>query len=149
VLWTRLVADRKTLLPDGQMGDLLPHMRDERESLVMKPNRSYGGDGVLIGLATSQADWEAAIEGILKSDDRWVVQQLASLPVNDFPVVGDEGHVHLEPFHTVVGFAPTRHGMSILGRASQKQVVNVAQRGGVCVIAMGHPPGRLVGPEPS
>lgn len=147
VLWTRLLSERETLLPDGQTSDLLPHVRDERESLVIKPNRSYGGEGVLIGLATSQADWEATIDRIITSGERWVVQQLAALPVNEFPVVGDDGRVHLEPFHTVVGFAPTRHGLSIMGRASQKQVVNVAQRGGICVIAMGHPPGRLVGPE--
>ncbi len=147
VLWTRLLADRRTLLPDGQTGDLLPHVRDERESLVIKPNRSYGGEGVLIGIATTQADWESAIERILRGADRWVVQQVASLPVSEFPVIGDDGQMHMEPFHTVVGFAPTRHGMSIMGRASQKQVVNVAQRGGICVIALGHPPGRLVGPD--
>jgi uncharacterized circularly permuted ATP-grasp superfamily protein len=122
-------------------------VREERESLVIKPNRSYGGEGVLIGIATSQADWEAAMDRTLAGDDRWVVQQVASLPVNEFPVIGDGGQMRLEPFHTVVGFAPTRHGMSIMGRASQKQVVNIAQRGGVCVIAIGHTPERLVGPE--
>jgi hypothetical protein len=147
VLWTRLLADRRTLLADGQTGDLLPYVRDERETLVIKPNRSYGGEGVLIGIATPQSEWESAIERGLHDSDRWVVQQVASLPVNEFPVITDDGRMHMEPFHVVVGFAPTRHGLSILGRASQKQVVNVAQRGGVCVIATGHPPGRLVGPD--
>jgi hypothetical protein len=37
----------------------------------------------------------------------------------------------------VVGFAPTKYGTSVLGRASQKQVVNVAQRGGMCVVLVG------------
>jgi hypothetical protein len=147
VLWTRLLSDRNTLLPDGTTGDLLPHVRAERESLVIKPNRSYGGEGVLIGMATSQSEWEAALERIVSSGERWVAQQLAALPVSEFPVITDDGQTHVEPFHVVVGFAPTRHGMSIMGRASQKQVVNVAQRGGICVIATGHPPGRLVGPD--
>jgi hypothetical protein len=146
VLWTRLLHERRTGLPNGQTGDLLPYVREERESLVIKPNRAYGGEGVLIGLSATQAEWDAAMEQALADRERWVVQQVASLPVNEFPVVDDDGKTHLEPFHTVVGFAPTRHGLSILGRASQKQVVNVAQRGGVCVIATGHPPERLVGP---
>jgi hypothetical protein len=48
-----------------------------------------------------------------------------------------------------MGFAPTKYGVALVGRASQKQVVNVAQRGGLCVVAFGHAPGRLLGPAPS
>ena len=61
--------------------------------------------------------------------------------------MGSDGSVHIEPFYTVMGFAPTKYGLSILGRASQKQVVNVAQRGGMCGVLVGRPPGRLVGPS--
>jgi len=39
-----------------------------------------------------------------------------------------------------MGFVPSRYGVAILGRASQKQVVNVAQRGGLCAVLLGHPP---------
>jgi hypothetical protein len=147
VLWTRVISERKTLLPDGRQGDLLPYLRHERETLVLKPNRACGGEGVLIGIAATQAEWEAEIDRVHKLPDRWVAQQVAGLPVNEFPVTGPDGKIHLEPFHTVLGFAPTQYGLTIMGRASQKQVVNVAQRGGICVIALGHPPGRLVGPE--
>jgi len=42
------------------------------------------------------------------------------------------------PLYTVMGFAPTKYGLAILGRASQKQVVNVAQRGGLCGVMLGH-----------
>ena len=75
-----------------------------------------------------------------------MVQQLASIPVSLFPVVGPDGTVHVEPFYTVMGFAPSKYGLAILGRASQKQVVNVAQRGGMCAVMIGRPPARLVGP---
>jgi hypothetical protein len=77
-----------------------------------------------------------------------VVQQLASLPVCEFPVIGPDSAVHGEPFYTVMGFAATQSGLAILGRASQKQVVNVAQRGGMCVVILGRLPARLVGPTP-
>ncbi len=75
-----------------------------------------------------------------------MVQRLASLPVTEFPIVGADGSVAIEPFYTVMGFAPTRYGVSIVGRASQKQVVNVAQRGGMCGLLVGRHPQRLLGP---
>jgi hypothetical protein len=146
ILWTRLLCERKTHLPDGRPGELMPFVRREQERLVLKPNRGYGGEGVLIGPLVSGQEWEAALERAVNDQERWVVQQLVSLPVSEFPVLGPDRHVHVEPFYTVLGFAPSRYGLAILGRASQKQVVNVAQRGGMCVVVVGQPPGRLLGP---
>jgi hypothetical protein len=146
ILWTRLVTERATTFPDGQAGDLLKYVRQERETLVLKPNRAYGGTGVVIGPAVEQHQWEAALGRALADTERWVVQQLASIPVSIFPVLGPDGKVHFEPFYTVMGFAPSKYGVAILGRASQKQVVNVAQRGGICAVLTGRPPGRLHGP---
>jgi hypothetical protein len=148
ILWTRLIADRSTIFPDGTAGSLLDFMRREQERLVMKPNRSYGGQGVVIGHLASQVEWDNAIQNALKDPERWVVQRLASIPVSEFPVVV-EGKLHFEPFYTVMGFASTRYGVSILGRASQKQVVNVAQRGGLCVAMQGRPPSELHAPTPT
>jgi hypothetical protein len=149
VLWTRIVSDRLTTTPDGRERALLDFARRERETLVLKPNRAYGGEGVLIGPATTQSVWDAAIDVALADPSRWVVQQLASIPVSEFPVMGPDGRVHTEPFHVVMGFAPTQYGVAILGRASQKQVVNVAQRGGMCVVFIGRHSGRLHGPAES
>ena len=146
VLWTRIVSDRQTTLPDGEAGGLLDYIRDERETLVMKPNRSCGGEGVVLGAAATEEEWQAALARAQNDPARWVVQQLASIPVHEFPVVGPDGLVHPEPFHVVMGFAPTQYGVAILGRASQKQVVNVAQRGGMCVVFVGRMNSRLHGP---
>src|SRR5262245_40077295 len=145
ILWTRLLTDRPTALPDGEIDDLLPYVRAEHETLVLKPNRSYGGEGVVIGPALTPAEWDAAVDRAMADPERWVVQQLASIPVSEFPVMDDDGRMHCEPFHVVMGFAPTKYGVSILGRASQKQVVNVAQRGGMCAVLIGRPPARLHG----
>ncbi len=147
ILWTRVLADRSTTLPDGEVGDLLEYVHDEHELLVLKPNRSYGGDRVVIGHLIDQAEWDREIEQALTGPDQWVVQRLATLPVHEFPVVAANGTVHIEPFYTVMGFAPSKYGLCILGRASQKQVVNVAQRGGMCGVLVGRPAGRLVGPS--
>ena len=75
------------------------------------------------------------------------MQQLAALPVIEFPVIDEAGAIHLEPFYVVMGFAPSKYGVGILARASQKQVVNVAQRGGMCAVAIGQPVAHLIGPE--
>jgi hypothetical protein len=147
VLWTRVLADRETVLPDGEQGDLLHFVRQQHELLVLKPNRSYGGDRVIIGHLIDRAQWDREIDAALAGQEQWVVQRVAMLPVHEFPIVDDTGEVHVEPFYTVMGFAPSKYGLAILGRASQKQVVNVAQRGGMCGVLVGRPTGRLIGPR--
>jgi hypothetical protein len=133
ILWTRVLGDRRTTLPDGRQGHLLDFARGHHEALVLKPNRAYGGDGIVIGPAVTRDEWESALAAALADDDdRWVVQQVATIPVREFPVVGTDGVVHVEPFYTVMGFAAGEDGVAILARASQKQVVNVAQHGGLC-----------------
>jgi hypothetical protein len=136
ILWTRILSDRGTVLPDGHLGDLLEYVENHGETLVLKPNRSYGGDGIVLGCAASSAEWRAAMEVALIDPGRWVVQQLATIPVREFPVLGPDGAIHVEPFYTVMGFAAGEQGLAILARASQKQVVNVAQHGGLCAVTV-------------
>ena len=54
VLWTRIVSERRTTSPTGDQVDLLEFIRNDRESFVLKPNRSYGGEGVFVGHAVEQ-----------------------------------------------------------------------------------------------
>ena len=62
ILWTRIVSDRKTTLPDGQTGSLLDSIRKDHERLVLKPNRSYGGTGVVLGHLLTKEEWDKAID---------------------------------------------------------------------------------------
>ena len=147
VLWTRLLADRRTTLPHDQQGDLLDYARKNRELLVLKPNRAYGGTGVMLGAATGQPEWERALQNAtLSADDpeqSWVVQTATRLPVHEFPVVGPDGRVFGEPFYAVMGFAATENGLGTICRVSQKQVVNVAQRGGLAAVLEAEAPAEL------
>jgi hypothetical protein len=138
ILWTRVLSDRHTMLPDGRAGALLEYVCANHEGLVLKPNRSYGGEGIVLGCAVTRSVWEGAIQRALSDADRWVVQQLATIPAREFLVLGPDGAVHAEPFYTVMGFAASPDGVAILARASQKQVVNVAQHGGLCVVMVSH-----------
>lgn len=145
--WTRLVRATRTTLPDGTRGDLLEHLRREREHLVLKPNRSYGGQGITLGPSTSQSDWEALLHTAASADEqgeRWVAQRLVPLPELELPFLDESGALRREPFFVVYGIDPSDYGLGVLVRASQSRVVNVAQRGGICVLVVGHPPGRLV-----
>ena len=117
VLWTRLLSDRRTILPDGETASLLEYTRHEQETLVLKPNRSYGGDRVLIGPSVSTAAWEEAIQQAVVGDDQWVVQRLTRIPVSEFPVVNAAGEISTEPFYIVIGLTPTKYGVSIMGHA--------------------------------
>jgi len=101
----------------------------------------------LIGPAVSPAEWDATIGRAMADEKSWVVQQLGRIPVYEFPVAALDGSIHLEPFYTVMGFAATRYGLASLVRASQKQVVNVAQRGGMAALCLGYPPSGLIGPD--
>lgn len=134
VLWTRILSERHTTSPAGERIDLLEYARKEREMLVLKPNRSYGGEGVLVGPTASQSEWDSAIGQALAEDDRWVVQQVAPIPVKPFHVLDEFDRLHVEPFYVVIGFAPSRYGVALVARASQQNVVNVAQRGGMCAL---------------
>lgn len=137
VLWTRVLRDVRTADPVGELVELLEFARESREILVIKPNRAYGGEDVLIGPSTSQGDWDRAIERAVSEPGAWVTQRLARIPVYEFPVVTENGSLQTAPFYVVYGFAPTKYGLAILGRASQKQVVNVAQRGGMLAVLVG------------
>jgi len=138
VQWTRIVSDRRTSLPGGGSGDLLEVVRRDRDHLVLKPNRGYGGEGVVLGPMVDQATWDAAVDHALSdADDRWVVQALASIPHVDVPEVGGDGLIRDEPYFVVMGFAPSKYGLGVLARTSQSHVVNVAQRGGMCSVMIG------------
>jgi hypothetical protein len=134
VLWTRVVGHRTTSLPSGDTGDLLEFARREREWLVLKPSRGYGGDGVMLGQTVSEGEWVSALDAALADEELWVVQRLAQIPVVEVPALLPDGTLHPEAFYHVMGFASSDSGIAILARASQRQVVNVAQHGGMAAV---------------
>jgi hypothetical protein len=134
VLWTRVVRERRTTLPAGESGDLLEFARREREWLVLKPSRGYGGDGVLLGQTVSDGAWSAALDAALRDPELWVLQRLAQIPIVEVPTLTGEGLLQPEAFYHVMGLASTDDGIAVLARASQRQVVNVAQRGGMAAV---------------
>jgi hypothetical protein len=103
---------------------------------VLKPSRGYGGEGVLLGQTVGESEWTAAVDAALADEELWVVQRLAQIPVVEVPTLTPEGGLHPEAFYHVMGFASSDDGIAILARASQRQVVNVAQRGGMAAVML-------------
>jgi len=134
VLWTRLLWQRKTTDRQGRAMDLAPYVRRNREGLVMKPNRMYGGEGVVFGHQVTQKTWEHYLERAIRRPGTHVVQQATQVRAELFPVASRDGRVRLEPFYAVTGFAATRDGLAVLGRSSKESVVNVSRRGGLIAI---------------
>lgn len=134
VLWTRLLWERRTTDPAGRAVDLVRYARRKRETLTLKPNRAYGGEGVVFGHQCTQAQWERQLARALKHPGTHVVQRAAAVRAELFPVADRNGNVRLEPYYGVTGFAVTRDGMAVLGRFSKEAVVNVSRRGGLMAV---------------
>jgi hypothetical protein len=103
--WTRRVAERRTLR-EGREVDLVPHVLESREGLVLKPAHSYGGRSVLLG------------------------SERVSIPEEVFPVLANGSlsfaslKVNANPFY--VG----GHEAGAVTRVSLSSVINVAAGGG-------------------
>lgn len=130
VLWTRLLRETSTDSPSGARIDLPAYAHASKDALVLKPNRSYGGDNIVIGRDADTRAWQSAVETAMKSGGA-VVQAYCPLTEMTFPVIGPAGEFVNESLHVVFGFSTMPDGLGIIGRASRSSVVNVARHGGL------------------
>jgi hypothetical protein len=86
VPWTRLVREG-SVRRGGRDFDLVPFVRANRTSLVLKPNDEYGGAGVTLGWDIDERAWDAAIGTALAAadEDPWVVQERIDVRREPFP----------------------------------------------------------------
>ncbi|MEK6539565.1 MAG: hypothetical protein AABZ21_02870, partial [Deltaproteobacteria bacterium] len=136
--WTKVIRDIRTDSPDGKNVELLNYIRKSKDSLVLKPNRGYGGYGIVIGRDTTRSHWDEMIDRGCAEFGKWVAQEYRKVSTKTFPALDSNGDIVFEEFYTVYGLAGTPEGVGILGRASQKKIVNVAQRGGIVAVLRGY-----------
>jgi hypothetical protein len=133
--WTRTVADRRTLDPQGRPIDLLPWAATHKDELVLKPNDEYGGKGVLIGWETEQTVWDEALRDGLNSPA--IVQARAAIAYEDFPRLTPEGRVEIAP--RLVDCDPFLYHGDLAGacltRLSTVTLLNVTAGGGSAIPA--------------
>ena len=127
VPWTRRVAERRTTRGGSEV-DLVPHVLEQREGLVLKPAHGYGGASVYVGSETAAGDWEKAVgQGLAGA---WVVQERVEIPEEAYPVVED-GRLSFRPFKVNVNpFYVRGAEVGAVTRASRSVVINVSAGGG-------------------
>jgi uncharacterized circularly permuted ATP-grasp superfamily protein len=81
--WTRMMREGKTIFKNNEI-DLAPHIRNNKDNFVLKPNSEYGGKGVIIGIETDQGTWDNAVHESLQKP--MVVQEYIPIPEDHFPV---------------------------------------------------------------
>jgi hypothetical protein len=136
VPWTRVVADVRTS-HHGESVDLFVFMREERESLVLKPSDEYGGTGVTLGWEISESAWDAAIHAAISSGGPenngacWIVQERIPIRREVFPYITANGDVEFRDM--LVDFAPYLFRGKLAGyltRLSATGLANVTSGGG-------------------
>jgi hypothetical protein len=148
VPWTRLLGERKTEGPDGQTIDLASFTRRQRRRLVIKPNRSCGGEGILIGAETRPPVWERALARAVSGKEPAVVQARIQSARLKTPA-SKAGRLRTIEHYTTFGVMVSSRGVGILGRAAPFSVVNVSRGGGLLGVLVrpsrGRPSGRPSG----
>ena len=125
--WTRMLREQKTTFR-GLKIDLLEFVRANRKYFVIKPNDEYGGKGVTLGFAASQAEWDDAIAQSFEG--RYVVQEVVDIHREPFLVQVD-GSWDLVP--TIIDLDPYLNGPLMGGcltRTSASNLANVTAGGG-------------------
>lgn len=126
--WTRRVSDFEEFYGYKKVY-IIDFLKDEKDTLVLKPSIGYGGRDVFIGCETPDRDWNAALDKALKHD--WVVQEYINIPIMTVP----------EIVNGKLDFAYKKYNFNLLvfgsryaggfTRLSSESVINVARGGGL------------------
>ena len=129
--WTRIVAERKTVL-GAQTIDLAPFIADHQAELVLKPNDEYGGKGIVLGWDVDADTWAAALKQALA--EPYIVQQRIKLPSEPYPSFAD-GRVLIADrmLDTNPYIWGGEYGAGCLTRLSTAALLNVTAGGGSTV----------------
>ena len=137
LLWTRLVREERVTDATGRLVDLPGYIRRHRARLVLKPNSLFGGEGVVIGYTVTQRAWERELARALRGRERYVVQEVARIPTDEFPMLSDGGARWIARW-VVSGFFFNSTGIGLIGRFCGAPVVNVSQGGGLLPALWAH-----------
>lgn len=125
--WTRRISDMEAFY-GGKKIYMLDFLKDEKESIALKPAESYGGKGVTLGPETRDQDWNEALDHALKED--WIVQESIHVPIITVPaVINQKLDFDYKKFNfNVLVFGGKYAGGFV--KVSQDSVVNVTKSGG-------------------
>lgn len=129
--WTRIMADRRTDDPSGDHVDLLDYIDANREHLVLKPCQSMRGDGVCIGDNVSPGNWRSAIRDALNRPHVAQERVHSQCVVAARPRSGELRRMRTGLDCFIFG----GHSVGLHARASENDVINIAQQGMLLPVA--------------
>jgi hypothetical protein len=129
--WTRILKERKTTDSANRAIELIPYVLKNKNKLVLKPNRAYGGKGILIGKLTEKKAWSECVQKALAKPGDYVAQGLVNIHKESYPLFKSRKKIEFDTFYAVSGFVVNRRRIAVLGRFSKEMVVNVARKGGI------------------
>ena len=127
VPWTRRFSERRTSYNDRSV-DLVAFVRENRASLVLKPNDDYGGRGVFLGPRLDERQWDQAVATALSAD--YVVQDAIDLQPEEFPIFTDADWSLQPMFVDTNPFLFRGRVCGAMVRLSSSPIVNVTSGGG-------------------
>jgi len=126
--WTRNVTDADRFF-GGKKIYLVDFLKDEKDTLVIKPPYGYGGKDVTIGCETRNEDWNAAIDKAIKSN--WTVQEYIKPAKMSVPVViNNKVEFVLKKMSTGCYVFDGSYAGSV-SRLSDESVIKVSKGGGL------------------
>lgn len=126
--WTRRIADAEDFYGHKKIY-LIDFLKDEKESLILKPSLGFGGKDVKIGKETRDDEWNQAIDKAVKGD--WVVQEYVNVPIMTVPVVINNKLDFAYKKYNFNAFVFDGKFAGGFSRLSDESVVNVAKGGGI------------------
>lgn len=139
--WTRRLLDAEDFY-GRKKSYLIDFLKEEKDTLVLKPSAAFGGRDVTIGRETPDRDWNSVIDKALKGD--WVMQEFVNIPVMTVPeIVNQRLDFAYKKYNFNMLVCAGKYAGSFV-RLSSESMINVAKGGGlVPAVAPEHIPDRF------
>ncbi|WP_136657094.1 circularly permuted type 2 ATP-grasp protein [Nitratireductor sp. XY-223] len=128
VPWGRPLREAATLDREGRRVDLIDHVLENRETLVLKPTHAAKGEGVELGWHHDASSWEAAVRAALDAD--CIVQERVPMRSVSYPAA-EPGLPEREMFEDTDPLVARGTLAGYLTRVSEMEIVNVSKEGSV------------------
>ena len=134
VPWTRRIAPGGTFYGKEKIDNLEDFILSNRETLIIKPGRGLGGDGVCVGRKSTKEEWEEAVKTAYRKKG-WLVQEFVESAVGLYQC-GESGcdlHDMVWGFF-VFGSRYTGEGLRVMPQKVGKGVLNCHQGATISVV---------------
>jgi hypothetical protein len=120
-------------LDQFDINDLL----NSKDEWVIKPSDLAEGEGVVVGIGTTETVWKEKISNALKNPEYWIVQKRVDIPQDKFNLINSKdgsvisGYKKYDFDPHVILMKDNQQLGTIMSRFSEADILNVMQGGGL------------------